>query len=47
MLNLFRNREKELEKARAKLILRLEHGDIDYLISQMLNTDIYSPLLNK
>ncbi|MDZ7900173.1 MAG: HEAT repeat domain-containing protein [Arcicella sp.] len=47
MFNIFLGREKKLEKARIKLISDLEVGSIDFLISQMTNHEVYSPLLEK
>ncbi|WP_236614062.1 HEAT repeat domain-containing protein [Nafulsella turpanensis] len=47
MFGLFRNTEKELEKARIKLESELSIRGVDFLIEQMNSEDIYSPLLEK
>jgi hypothetical protein len=47
MLNIFRNKDKELERAKTKLISDLENNGIDFLIEQMSNGEIYSTLLDE
>lgn len=47
MFQFFFNKNKSLEKARLTLIESLDKGDIDYLLKQMNNKEVYSPLLTR
>lgn len=47
LFNLFRNKEKELEKAKTKLVYELENNGIENLVKQMGNNEVYSPIIGE